>query len=634
MGDSGEIAAAAYTLGIGHPPGYPLFVQVSKIFSLLPAGDIAFRMNLMVVILAALMLALFYKTSSLALEILNRGRPTAYDNLAAFCISCVLVFSGLFWFEAIHIKGGIYVSAMCIALASACCALEFHKKRETRHFYAGVYLAGFLPVMHHTGILAMIFILSVLLFDAGKKRPGFYIAGAAFFALAFLTPDFYLFIRAKSAEVRWADISTFQNVLSHILRRVYYAGDTPPFTLAAMVIKLKFYLFGIISNYGACAILTVFGAYRLFLTNRRGFILAASFFLFNTATVIVFTSNDPSKLFMETNRVFYLLNDLLPLFLAVYGLAQALSPIMNTRLKAAAAAAVFILPVGLLVNNFTVNNMQRSFLAYDHACNIFKTLDPGDIFFEKMDETVFGMQYLKYVKKSYRDIRAYDSNGNVLDAAYLKSIRKSNRGFERKDEEALELEMAARNPGNVYYYGSTEYPEKGLSARKYGMLYRLMDSGYYLKNAGDLMRICSIRDFYNVDNRKFMERNIIARYFISQAEYAAARADRGGFDFYRQAAITEAGDYANVYKAIASIYFHSFSDVRTCMSYLEKSAGMEPYDFPTLNLIISIYSDLKMWDRALYWYNIYYAREWDPVRSRIIEKNIQYVKNMIRGLTR
>ena len=38
FGDSGELAAAAYNLGIGHPPGYPLFTLMEKLFSLIPAG--------------------------------------------------------------------------------------------------------------------------------------------------------------------------------------------------------------------------------------------------------------------------------------------------------------------------------------------------------------------------------------------------------------------------------------------------------------------------------------------------------------------------------------------------------------------------------------------------------------------
>ena len=46
-GDSGELVAAAYQLGLGHPPGYPLFCLIGKLWSMiLPFGTVAWRMNI------------------------------------------------------------------------------------------------------------------------------------------------------------------------------------------------------------------------------------------------------------------------------------------------------------------------------------------------------------------------------------------------------------------------------------------------------------------------------------------------------------------------------------------------------------------------------------------------------------
>ena len=46
MGDSGEIIVGVLNLGIVHPPGYPLFCLLSKPFTWLPWGSMAFRVNL------------------------------------------------------------------------------------------------------------------------------------------------------------------------------------------------------------------------------------------------------------------------------------------------------------------------------------------------------------------------------------------------------------------------------------------------------------------------------------------------------------------------------------------------------------------------------------------------------------
>src|SRR6185503_1451947 len=47
VGDSGELTTAVAVLGIPHPSGYPLYVLLGKLWTLLvPVGSIAFRMSL------------------------------------------------------------------------------------------------------------------------------------------------------------------------------------------------------------------------------------------------------------------------------------------------------------------------------------------------------------------------------------------------------------------------------------------------------------------------------------------------------------------------------------------------------------------------------------------------------------
>lgn len=44
--DSGELIAAAAHLGIPHQPGYPLWTLLSHLFTWLPFGHIAYRVNM------------------------------------------------------------------------------------------------------------------------------------------------------------------------------------------------------------------------------------------------------------------------------------------------------------------------------------------------------------------------------------------------------------------------------------------------------------------------------------------------------------------------------------------------------------------------------------------------------------
>ncbi|HET9494099.1 MAG TPA: DUF2723 domain-containing protein [Chloroflexia bacterium] len=58
--DSGELIAVAWTGGIAHPPGYPLYTLLGSLAIRLPFGDPAWRMNLLSVLFAAAAVSLFY----------------------------------------------------------------------------------------------------------------------------------------------------------------------------------------------------------------------------------------------------------------------------------------------------------------------------------------------------------------------------------------------------------------------------------------------------------------------------------------------------------------------------------------------------------------------------------------------
>ena len=90
-GDSGELITAAYTLGVAHPSGYPTYTLLGKLFTFIPFGSIAWRVNFMSAIFAAfgilfLYLVLYKMTNS------KRG---------SFIATLVFAFSSTFWSQAV-----------------------------------------------------------------------------------------------------------------------------------------------------------------------------------------------------------------------------------------------------------------------------------------------------------------------------------------------------------------------------------------------------------------------------------------------------------------------------------------------------------------------------------------------------
>src|SRR5512134_564464 len=59
-GDSAEFQTLSYTLGMTHPSGYMTHIMIGKLFTYVPVGNIAYRVNLMSAAFAALAVAQVY----------------------------------------------------------------------------------------------------------------------------------------------------------------------------------------------------------------------------------------------------------------------------------------------------------------------------------------------------------------------------------------------------------------------------------------------------------------------------------------------------------------------------------------------------------------------------------------------
>lgn len=83
-GDSGELTTAIYNLGAAHPPGYPLYTMLGKVFTYIPVGTIAYRVNLLSAFFGALTIPfLFLFLVKLLQTSLDRLSPLRDRTIAA-----------------------------------------------------------------------------------------------------------------------------------------------------------------------------------------------------------------------------------------------------------------------------------------------------------------------------------------------------------------------------------------------------------------------------------------------------------------------------------------------------------------------------------------------------------------------
>ncbi len=89
--DSMEESTVPYQLALMHSPGYPFYTWVGKLFTFLPVGDVAYRMNLLSAVGAAGGCALLYAI----VVLLTRNR------LAALFVALFYAFSADLWSQAV-----------------------------------------------------------------------------------------------------------------------------------------------------------------------------------------------------------------------------------------------------------------------------------------------------------------------------------------------------------------------------------------------------------------------------------------------------------------------------------------------------------------------------------------------------
>lgn len=214
VGDSGELVTAVHVLGIPHPTGYPLYVLLGKLWTLLvPLGSIAHRMSLFSAAAGAAGAALLYAT----LRRLGTGRVAAATavGLAAFGPST--------WAEA-TVQRVYTLNALFVALATWC-ALRWTADRRDRWLLALAFVCG-LGATNHTfmlvyGVAAAVFVVVVA---PGVLRRGRLLAGAAGMLLLGLLPYLYLPLRSRAdPPLDWGNPETLGAFLA-VVRRADFWG--------------------------------------------------------------------------------------------------------------------------------------------------------------------------------------------------------------------------------------------------------------------------------------------------------------------------------------------------------------------------------------------------------------------------
>jgi hypothetical protein len=157
LGDSAELQTLAYTLGMTHPTGYPVYLLIGKLFTLVPAGNIAYRVNLGSAFFGSLTLALLYLAGCLV-EGWRIAPFTGVVTLGVF---------GPFWFHAVIAE--LYTAAAAFVASVLLLILLWRETDNWRYLAAAGLIGGLSLGVHNTVALSTPSILIYLALSARRR---------------------------------------------------------------------------------------------------------------------------------------------------------------------------------------------------------------------------------------------------------------------------------------------------------------------------------------------------------------------------------------------------------------------------------------------------------------------------------
>ncbi len=435
LGDGGELVTAAFFLGIAHAPGYPLYTQLGKLFTLLPFGSIAFRLNLMSGCFAAL-------TFLVLAKLLARFTK---NSLISLSVALTMAFLPIFWRQALMAR--VYPLHIFIISLIFYVILQFQKELTRPLLYLIAFLMGLGLSSHQMSIAALLPFLLVIVTTKGNSFWRDLRGVAIFITFMILGLSLYLHLPIRSAlnpVLDWWDPQRWQTFYESIVQ-VQYHGKL---FSNSWIIKLKIIrqvLESFAADLSVILIIGALGVVLLFKQSRQwGWPVALlCLIVSNLALGINYLPEKEAHLIYR-----YLLMSYLAVFIllgcGISGTLNRLEKFLDRRFVTALSTLFFIIPLMFFFNSLLINRQEENFIAYDHALNVFKTTPDKAVVFTGGDNDLFPLWYLREVERWNPETSVIGMAGLKMDW-YIKALKEKYQKhypnlFSNDSYETLSLE--------------------------------------------------------------------------------------------------------------------------------------------------------------------------------------------------
>src|SRR5919106_1085625 len=470
--DSGELIVAAYGLGVAHPPGFPLWVVLAHLASLVPVGNVAARINFSSAVFAALACALL---TLIVAELLvtafcfaaprRRNKPARragnietskasgfFMFAPAVGAGLLMAFSRTLWSYA-TITEVYALNALLILLVFFLVVRWRRRIIETRMdssaaittydrwIYAAAFVFGLAMGVHHVTVALTLPAIAVVVYKTeGLKffasRRLLYAALISIGALI-LVYSYLPWAASRSPAMNWGNARSLQEVWWHITGRQYRVFFS--FSPAAMGGQFVEFCRMVLREFAFTWLplplfLAVAGLASAYRRDRTAFWFLLLIVLADLAYALSYE-------IAEDKDAYYL-----PAFISIAiaaGLgirwliqiaASRRSPMWPPSM--AAATAIVLTSATAFAANWPFNNRRHYFVADDYVENLFSTIAPNGLLLTQDWQVASPMLYAQEIEQRRRDVKVVDIN-LLRRSWYFDYLNQAHPGLMERSREKI-----------------------------------------------------------------------------------------------------------------------------------------------------------------------------------------------------
>jgi hypothetical protein len=475
--DSGELIVAAYGLGVAHPPGFPLWVMLAHLASLVPVGNVAVRINFSSAVFAALACAMLnLVVAELLVTASGLAAPRRRNKAARHESNIESSSAGWLWIFAPAVGAGLLMAfsrtlwayatiTEVYALNALLVLLVFFLVVRWRRriiegqtnssaaiathdtwIYAASFVFGLAMGVHHVTVALTLPAIAVVVYRTeGLKfftsRRLLYAALISIGALI-LVYSYLPWAASRSPAMNWGNPRSLQEIWWHITGRQYRVFFSfSPATMGAQFVE---FCRMVLREFGfAWLPLTLFLAVAGFASAYKRDRTAFWFLLLIVLADLAYAL---SYEIAEDKDAYYL-----PAFISIAiaaGLgirwlfqfaASRRSPIWTPSV--AAATAIVLTSATAFAANWPFNNRRHYYIADDYVENLLSTIAPNGLLLTQDWQVASPMLYAQEIEQRRRDVKVVDIN-LLRRSWYFDYLKHAHPGFMGRSSEKIDPYVA------------------------------------------------------------------------------------------------------------------------------------------------------------------------------------------------